>query len=108
MEQLTRPNGQAVRNSRRLLDLSQKELAVEAGLSQATISKVERGVPVRIYSLKALARTLAVEVQEITKDVIGAPYHIGVTKSLYDDLTARSAETGRSFVSLIEEAITWL
>lgn len=45
--------------------MTQEQLARRAGLTQATISRIESGIPPSLYTALMLARVLAVPVEEL-------------------------------------------
>ena len=45
--------------------MTQEQLARRAGLTQATISRIESGIPPSLYTTLLLARVLAVPVEEL-------------------------------------------
>ncbi len=45
--------------------LTQKELAKKASVAEVTISNIERGSPPRISTMRALARALEIQPQEL-------------------------------------------
>lgn len=55
------------------LNLTQEELAARAGLSVRTIQRIEAGVSPRGYTLKALAKALAVSENELLPQAPPAP-----------------------------------
>ena len=45
--------------------MTQEQLARKSGLTQATISRIESGIPPSLYTALLLARVLAVPVEEL-------------------------------------------
>ena len=45
--------------------MTQEQLARKSGLTQATISRIEGGIPPSLYTALLLARVLAVPVEEL-------------------------------------------
>ena len=45
--------------------MTQEQLARKSGLTQATISRIESGIPPSLYTALMLARVLAVPVEEL-------------------------------------------
>lgn len=52
-----------VKEKRRSLDLTQNQLAVRAGVTQATVSRIENGVPPSLWTALLIARALDTPVE---------------------------------------------
>lgn len=58
---------------RRDRGLDQMELAELTGVSQSTISRIERGSGVLLGTAQALAKALGCSVEELTREAVEAP-----------------------------------
>lgn len=66
--------GQRIKQARKLLGLSQEELARRVGIEQSRISKLENGnVSVPLEAMAAIARTLGRTIDELTAPRIAEP-----------------------------------
>lgn len=74
-----------VRSRRKEIGLSQKALAERSGLSQTTISDIERGRNDGSREIIALARTLNVQAQWLAYGTM--PKALGMDESAYDNVT---------------------
>ncbi len=72
----------ALRDLRRARGLSQRELGERIGITQAQVSKIERGhVDPRLSSAVELARGLGVEVMLVPRGVVPAALALGVVSA---------------------------
>jgi transcriptional regulator with XRE-family HTH domain len=77
--------GSLIAAARRLRNVSQTDLAASLGVSNANISRIERGADLRVSTLVELARALRFEPVLIPKE------HIGAVRALLETLGTQAA-----------------